>query len=506
MATAHWPPAAKRAAARSDWLLVGAIVIYLLANVPFLVAWPAVNGDEGREANAFWVSSGVDPSARSLDPIYTHDPLYKGGLQGLTEGVAFRLFGLGLFQGRVVSLLWGGVLLVMTFLAGRRLYGPATAYIAVLFLAVSQPWLVSSHIIRPDVVVATLVMAGMYCALRGLQEGSRPWHLLAGLCLGLSFDVHPNSLAFMPMVGFCYVARYGWRAVLSRDAWLYVAGIAIGAVYYASVRILPDPQHFFEAFQYWIGVDKRPPALSARTGSPIMAEVGRWSQYLNHRWIESALLALGLVVGVWRMVKTRRVDPIICGLAAALVVFVVLVSSKTEFYMILFFPMLTLLVAAAVADVGAHLNANHALAAALVVVMAIGVMGFEDNFRDMIEASTDLNERDYGVLTSQIQAVIPAGSRVVGPPVFWIGLSQSPYYLDYVDFFVWDRIRRERNVTWAQFLATVNPDYVILDSKTKSEVLASMPRFMDDNAELVASWRHVNYTRVEVWKMRGTTR
>ena len=83
----------------------------------------------------------------------------------------------------------------------------------------------------------------------------------------------------------------------------------------------------------------------------------------------------------------------------------------------------------------ARLTGAHALAAALVVIMAVGVMGFEDNFRDMVEASTDLNERDYGVLASQIQAVIPAGSRVVGPPVFWIGLSQSPYDRDYVDFF-----------------------------------------------------------------------
>ena len=72
MTTAHWPPAAKRAAARSDWLLVGAIVVYLLANLPFLVAWPAVNGDEGREANAFWVASGVDPSAQTLDPVFQH--------------------------------------------------------------------------------------------------------------------------------------------------------------------------------------------------------------------------------------------------------------------------------------------------------------------------------------------------------------------------------------------------------------------------------------------------
>jgi hypothetical protein len=88
----------------------------------------------------------------------------------------------------------------------------------------------------------------------------------------------------MPMVGLCYLVRYGWRGIFSREAWLYVAGLAIGAIYYAAVRIAPDPQHFVEAFQYWIGVDKQPPALSARTSSPIMAEAVRWTQYLRSAW------------------------------------------------------------------------------------------------------------------------------------------------------------------------------------------------------------------------------
>jgi hypothetical protein len=505
LASAHWPPAAKRAAARSDWLLVGAIVIYLLANLPFLVAWPAVNGDEGREANAFWVSSGVDPSAQTLDPVFQHDPLYKGGLQQLTVGLSFRLLGLGLYQGRLVSLIWGGLLLVMTFLAGRRLYGPACGYIAVVLLAASQPWLVSSHIIRPDIVVATLVMAGLYCALRGLQEGGRPWHLLAGLCLGLSFDVHPNSLAFMPMIGFCYVSRYGWRAVLKSDAWLYVAGIGVGALYYIAVRIAPDPMHFVEAFQYWIGVDKRPPITTTRGGGAIDAELGRWTQYLGHRWMEAALLGVGVVTAVIRMIRLRKLDPVFAGLVAAIVVFTILISSKTEFYMILFFPSLILLVAAAIADVGEQLQGQRFLASALVVLLAIGVMGFEDNFRDVIQAAADFQERDYTVLSNELQGVIPAGSRVVAPPVFWIGLSRQPYYLDYVDFYVWERVRRERNVSWDQFLTEINPQYVILDSKAKSQV-GTNTRFLEQNAELVASFRHVSYTRVEVWKMRGPAR
>lgn len=495
-----------RVAAQGDWLLVGAIVIYLLMNIPVLDSWPPVKGDEGREANAIWVSSGVDPSARRLDPIAAHDPLYGGGLQGLTTGISFRLLGVGVFSGRLVSLVWGGALLWLTFLAGRRLHGPTAAHVAVLFLAVSEPWLISSHIIRPDIVVATLVMAGLYCTQRGLQDDARPWHLLAGLCLGLSFDVHPNSLAFMPMVGLCYLGRSGWRGFLRRDAWLYVAGIVIGAVCYTAVRIAPDPQHFVEAFHYWIGVDKRPPALSARTGSTIMAELVRWTEYFGNRRVEATLLLFGLVVGVIRMVRQRRFDPLVGGLVAALVVFALLVSSKTELYMILFFPVLVLLLGAAVAEVGARLEGGRVLATFFVVILAVGAMGFEDNVRDMIETSRDASRRDYGTLTREIQAVIPAGSRVVGPPVFWIGLSRSPYYLDYVDFYVWERTRSERNVSWAQFLADVSPAYVILDSEAKPDVLRSMPRFMEDNAGLVAAFRPVNYPRVEVWKMRGTAR
>ena len=85
------------------------------------------------------------------------------------------------------------------------------------------------------------------------------------------------------------------------------------------------------------------------------------------------------------------------------------------------------------------------------------------------------------------------------------GLSRPPYYLDYVDFYVWERVRRERQVSWDQFLNEIGPQYVILDSKAKSQVGTST-RFLEQNADLVASFRHVNYTRVEVWKMRGAAR
>jgi hypothetical protein len=502
LATAHWPPTAKRAVVRLDWLLVGAIVVYLLANVPFLTAWPAVNGDEGREMNAFWVHSGADPSARTMDPIFVHDPLYKGGLQGLTTAISFRLFGLGLFQGRVVSLLWGGLLLWATFLAGRRLYGPAAGGIAVLFLAMSLPFLISSHIVRPDIVVATLVVFALYCALRGLQDGGRIWHLLAGLSLGFSLDVHPNTLAFMPLVGFCYVAQLGRRAFAAPASWLFVGGIAVGALYYVAVRVLPDPANFAAAFGYWIGVDKQPPLVARRGPNPIEAELGRWTSYFGSRQIELAVYAIGAAWALARMVRARRVEPVLLGLVAALAVFTVLVSSKAEFYLILFFPLLALMLGGAIGEMLARLDGSRVVASALVVVLALAATGFDDNFSEMTEAAANFRDRDYGVLSRQLREQIPAGSRVVAPPIFWPGLATPPHHVEYVDFFVWERLRREQNVSWPDFLRRVGPDFVVLDSKTKYEASRSDERFLEQHADLVAQYRHVAYTRVEVWKMR----
>lgn len=514
LAKAHRPPAAKRAAFWTDWLLGGAIAAYLLANVPFLVAWPAVHGDEGREMNAFWVASRIDPSATGLDPVFRHDPLYKGGLQGLSTAISFRLFGFGLFQGRIVSLVWGGLLLWATFLAGRRLYGPVGAAIAVLLLAVSEPFLVSSHMVRPDIVVAALVMAALYSALRGLQQGGWIWHPAAGLLLGLGFDVHPNTVAFVPMVGLCYLLRYGRRAIRSREGWLFVGGLVLGAMYYAGVRIVPDPRQYAESFGYWVGVDKRPPIVAGGLWAAVQAELGRWGQYFGqNRLAELALLAIGAAAAAWRTVRDRdshplwRMDPLLGGLLVALAIFTVLVSSKTEFYLILFFPMLVLLAAAAIAQVGSTLGGSRLVASGLLVVLAVSAMGFEDNSEDVVEAASDVRDHDYGALSAQLQERIPPGSKVVAPPTYWIGLADPPYYVDFVDFSVWERVRRERNVSWPDFLRDIDPEYVILDSKARSDVTNRAGRFMEANADLVGQikdWKP--YGDIQVWRMRGDAR
>ncbi|MFN0070463.1 MAG: ArnT family glycosyltransferase [Chloroflexota bacterium] len=488
---------------RSETLALGgailAVALYIAFFIPTLLVWPPVNGDEGRELNAFWVASGIDPSARTLDPTYGHDPLYKGGLQGWTSAVSFHLFGLSLWSGRIVSLLWGGVLLLAVWLLGVRLFGVRAGFLAMGLLAVSQPFLVSTHIVRPDIVVAALVVLALYFALAGAGARAAPMHLLSGLMLGLAFDVHPNTVAFMPMVGLVYLFRYGAGVVKARAAWLFLAGIGVGVLIYVAYRILPDPRHYFDAFQYWVGVDKRPPSLRSPGLPMLQAEWSRFTSYFEGRAIEAVLVLVGLVGSMRRLIRRDAPEPLLLGLLVAFVIFTVLVSSKTEYYMILFYPMLLLLVARELASLSWVAYGSRVVGGLMLATVMVAPMGFEDNLGDILQSGDEMKERDYFSLIGEIRQSVPAGASVLAPPVYWPGLWDYPY----TDVFVWERVRSERNISFAEFARGVGPDFVILDVKARYEVFRNSPRFMDEYAQLVTTIRHVGYGRVEIWKRRA---
>lgn len=508
------PPAVRTlATVRADLLAFLAIAIFLLVNLPYLEAWPTAHNDEAREMNAFWVASGSDPLARSLDPEFGPDPLYKGGLQGLSVGLAFRASGLGLFQARLVSLVWGGLLLALVFLVGRRLYGPLEGALAAFFLALSRPFLVASHTVRPEIVLAAMLVAACLLALRGVQEEKWWGNLAAGLLLGLALDVHLNALAFVPLVGLVYLAGSGipWRGRRTepdlrlgsrRDArprfLFFVLGFAAGLLYYLATRVLPDPRQFGAASAYWLGIDKRPPILS---GDPLWilgAELGRFQGYFTEdRRLELAVLLVALVVAAARALRRGRADPLLLGLLAALLVFVVLVSSKSEFYVVLFYPWLALLLAGVLAWLLGQAQRFRAPLALLAVVAAPLVFGLADNYEDVAAAAAHFDDRGYYALIDEVRQVVPAGASIIGPPLFWIGLNDHPY----TDYYVWERVRAQTRERFSSYVARLRPDLAVLDAKSRHQVSINSPGYLESNGVLLKTIRHVGYDRVEVWKL-----
>lgn len=491
------PAARGLAIVRAEVLVAIAVAAVVAAHLPYLEAWPTVHNDEAREMNAFWVASGVDPTARSLDPEFGRDPLYKGGLQALSVGLAFRVGGLGLFQARLVSLLWGALLLGLVFLVGRRLYGGVGGALAVFFLALARPFWLASHFVRPDIVLAALLVAAFLLALRGAEEQQPLSAALGGLVLGLALDVHLNALAFVPLVGLVFPAALPrcWR---ERSCWAFGGGFLLGLLYFLGVRVLSDPGLFAASSAYWIGVDKRPPILSGDPRAMLSSELSRFQGYFGpERYAELAALGGALALSLARSVVLRRLDPVAVGLLLAFGLFATIVSSKSEFYLVLLYPWLTLLLAGAVVWLSGRAVWSRLALAALAVGLAPTVFGYSDNQDDLVAAAGNFQDRGYYALLAEIRPLVPPGASVLGPPLYWLGLHDHPY----TDYYVWERLRAERGERFSAYLARLQPDVLVLDAKSQHQIAINSPGVLENRGVLLKTIRRVGFDRVDVWKL-----
>ena len=513
-----------------DLAVVVLVVAYTTALMPGLTRWPPLINDEGREANLFWVAAGADPAAERMNAYRGFSTWGNGGLQGATAAVIFRLGGLGVFQARLTSLLWGGLLLLVVYWLGRRFWGRAVGLAAAAMLAVSNPFLVATHTLRPDVQVVTMVVGALLLAERSVDPGRRrplAWAFLGGLLLGLVVDTHPNGAAFFPLVGLVYPLRLGWQRFLrSRVTWAFALGMVAAALYYVTVRLLPDPAGFLAGLGYWVGVDKAPPAVRAAGGvgakltAMVLSEIARYQDYFGEEPLELLVVLLGLGGGLWLAFRGSYPARLIwLGLLFAGLFFVVAVSTKSKYYMLLTYPLYVLLLARVLERVaawvaervaarssGAPASAAPAgpiawsVLAVLVALVLVWPLKLDERAWDnYIQARRYREGQEYLQLTSRLAEIAGPGARILAPPVYWIGLHDHPY----ADIYVYERVERQYGMTPAQYLDEIRPDLVITDAKiaTERRVERLLYNELDSRAAYELIVRHKNYGDVAVYRL-----
>jgi 4-amino-4-deoxy-L-arabinose transferase-like glycosyltransferase len=93
-----------------------------------------------------------------------------------------------------------GVLTVwLTYLLAFRLFGPLPARLAAMALAVDPISIVLANYVQPEVLFSLLLVAGALAWVRGLQEHSRAWAMVAGIAFGIGVLVRPVGV-YLPVV------------------------------------------------------------------------------------------------------------------------------------------------------------------------------------------------------------------------------------------------------------------------------------------------------------------
>lgn len=450
---------------RPRTLLVVALLLALL-HVPLLTVYPALFIDESWGMSRAWVTvtSGVHYDVLHRDATSISRPTVPGTFALLTIGIA-ELWGLDFFWMRFVPWLAGMLLLLLTFHLGRRLYDPWVGALATFLLLFNDAFVLDGHLLRKEIFLAVLVVGAFILFSYG-QESGRTWpHLLAGLCLGVGQTIHDNSIGFIAALGVLYLHEYGWRVFRSPAVWLGVLGGSFGLFHRLLFAILPDPAAYAQRAAYIYTAEHAIPVLTYDPLKMISRELLRYRSYfvIENRLLELALVGLGVGIGLWRRARADRWLLII--IFVPIVVFTLLVSNKDPRYLVNFFPFLSILAASALLTGLREVKGLPAARAVMVGVLLVFTL--IPPLHHLSAAREALQAPSYDEAMTELEAVIPVGSRVLGKPTYWLGLHDR----DYRGTHALTMLNFERNFTLQQSMEFIRPQYVIVDTHLRGQLV-----------------------------------
>lgn len=194
-----------------------------------------VHGDEtefGLEALKVIEGRGANPFA----VVFLGDP----ALFVYLESVAIRLFGITITALRVLSALSGAVTLPLFYMAGRMLFGPRVALIALALLASMAAHLHYSRTGFNVVQVSLFAVAAIVCAARGVRTGGAVWYVLTGMALGLGTYFHFSARLLPIVLGALWLYAALRSPTWRREAWKAVGLAGAGFI----VVVLPAVTYF----------------------------------------------------------------------------------------------------------------------------------------------------------------------------------------------------------------------------------------------------------------------
>ena len=206
------------------WALPAIIVLLALGLRIFHLMHESVSGDE-----AFSITLTRDPirvMTHRLVLDLVHPPLHCLALRGW-----LKLFGFGLLQARVLSVIFGTLAVVVLYLLAGYLFDRRVAALSALLMAVSQLAIMFSQEARPYAQMHLLALLSAYLFLRacGEQRAAYWWAFVASSVVML----------YTNYFGVYLLAALLLVAVIYRNQYQLRPGWALGGAAVAVVLYLP---------------------------------------------------------------------------------------------------------------------------------------------------------------------------------------------------------------------------------------------------------------------------
>lgn len=524
---------------RADRLHLAALAavaaLYSLTVLPFLQDQPIAGGDEGWiiSASARLARDGVFGS-RLFEGFYGAEDRYYFNLplHHLLLAGTFDLLGVGLWQARLVSYVFGMAALLLTYALGRRAGGPATGLLASALLVGLRLNLTPfsgltltdlGATVRYDLVAVPFGLGGLVLLLsRGLAR--RPLlALAAGLLLGLSaLTQFIGAFYALPALLFLLTLPLAWTRRLLLSG-LLACGLLLPFLPY-SVYLASGWQDFRgQARSVEQSTDLLSPGFYVRQivnerhryaiGTALESLPGSPDEVLRR---PSARLALLLMPAALALAFLRfRGDParrlVALTLAAVLLQLALFESTKRFVYAVGAVPLLVIVLADAARWLW-HAGPSAAMRPTLRVGVAALLAAFA--LEGMAAAAIDLRDgyqaTSYAALSRELQQKLPPGAVVLGDNRLWPALEGRELRSLLLLFYHTNpRISRERTTSIAGALERIDPDYLLLSplsreilSRLSAEHAAELQAFIASRTEPAGTIGAPPYGPMQLYRVR----
>lgn len=136
----------------------------------------------------------------------------------------YKVFGLGLAQGRAFNLVTAALTLLAVYQIGRRLFGWRVGLIAVAMLVSDLLFFERSRMLRNDFPAAMFAVLAFYL-FESAEKQQRWWrYFAAGLAAGAGLMCHTNVLYMLGAIVLLMLLRDGLRVFSTKKLYSFVAG------------------------------------------------------------------------------------------------------------------------------------------------------------------------------------------------------------------------------------------------------------------------------------------
>ncbi|HUK36665.1 MAG TPA: glycosyltransferase family 39 protein, partial [Vicinamibacterales bacterium] len=219
--------------------IVGLVILglaYAHHTVPYLTMMPRVNVDEPwLIERAFQVLHTGRPNQPmlGLDHAYLLQPGY-----GYLVAPWIGLFGVGIYQARLLSVILGlGVVLAVVG-TGARLVDRPTGLLAGVFLLSDSNFLGGARMARTDIPAVFFIALALWLFVAARDRQRSSWYAASGLSTAAAILCHGNSFWLAVILAAWYFIEYRLEGFTRASGYAYAAGLLAGLAPYLAVVVL----------------------------------------------------------------------------------------------------------------------------------------------------------------------------------------------------------------------------------------------------------------------------